>query len=58
MLVPVGGGSKTFEDWGGLQKFSTGGGVTDLGGVTFAGGIRTPLHAMIDNFSETSKPLY
>ena len=38
-------GSKKFEDWGG-GIFSDWG-VTDLGGVTFAGEVSTPLHAML-----------
>ena len=39
---PVGGGSKTFEDWGEgwLKNFRTG------GPVTFAGRVSTPLHVM------------
>ena len=38
-------GSKKFEDWGG--GYSQTGGVTDLRGVTFAGEVSTPLHAML-----------
>ena len=43
----MGGGSKNFEDWGGgsLKDFRTERGY-HLGGVTFAGEINTPLHAM------------
>ena len=40
-------GSKKFEDWGGGDILGLGGGVTDLGGVTFAGEVSTPLHAML-----------
>ena len=53
---------------GGVKRLRTGEGYKNLvlgeelpiwgGGCTFAGGIRTPLQAMTDNFSETSKPLY
>ena len=46
---PVGGGDKKIEDSGGdgLKNFRTGG-VIDLGGGgAFAGGVRTPLYAMI-----------
>ena len=41
------GGSKRFEEWGGLKKFRTGGEGYRFGlGITFAGGVSTPLHAM------------
>ena len=40
-------GSKKFEDWGAGGEYSQTGGVTDLGGVTFAGEVSTPLHAML-----------
>ena len=38
--------SSHFQPEGGLKDFRTGGGVTDLRGLLFAGGISTPLHAM------------
>ena len=42
------GGSKRFEEWGGLKKFRTGGEGYRFGlGITFAGGVSTPLHAMV-----------
>ena len=40
------GGVKSLRTGRGLKNFRTGR-VTDLGGVIFAGGVRTPLHAMI-----------
>ena len=43
------GGSKKFEDWKG-DKSSRTGGVTDLGGITFAGGGQYPITCHVDVF--------
>ena len=41
------GGSKRFEECDGWKKFRTGGEGYQFGlGITFAGGVSTPLHAM------------
>ena len=38
---------KSLRTGGGGNILGLGGGVTDLGGVTFAGEVSTPLHAML-----------